>query len=51
MVSILILTLNEESNLARCLKSVSWSDDILVLDSYSTDRTEDIVKEYGVRFI
>ncbi len=37
-VSILILTLNEEANLSECLQSVKWSDDIVVLDSFSSDR-------------
>jgi glycosyltransferase involved in cell wall biosynthesis len=47
MISILVLTLNEENNLPGCLDSVKWSDDIHVLDSYSSDRTLEIAKEYG----
>jgi glycosyltransferase involved in cell wall biosynthesis len=46
-VSILILTLNEEANLPECLQSVKWSDDIVVLDSFSTDRTVKIAEEMG----
>ncbi|MCP4839244.1 MAG: glycosyltransferase family 2 protein [Planctomycetes bacterium] len=49
-VSIFIQTLNEEDNLPSCLDSVSFCDDIVVLDSYSTDRTEEICKERGARF-
>lgn len=49
-VSIFIQTLNEEHNLPTCLDSVAWSDDIVVLDSLSTDRTEEICAERGVRF-
>ncbi len=49
MVSILILTLNEEQNLSRCLDSVAWSDDVLVVDSFSTDRTVEIARARGVR--
>ena len=49
MVSILVLTLNEEKNLAACLSAVSWSNDIVVLDSYSTDSTLDIAKAFGAR--
>jgi len=49
-VSILILTLNEELNLPRCLSSVSWCNDIVVLDSYSSDRTAQIAKDSKVRF-
>ncbi len=50
-VSILILTLNEEVNLPDCLKSVAWSDDVVVFDSYSSDRTLEIAKEFGARVI
>ncbi|NSX05807.1 glycosyltransferase family 2 protein [Cupriavidus gilardii] len=48
-VSVLILTLNEEKNLARCLESVSWSDDVVVLDSFSTDQTLEIARRHGAR--
>lgn len=51
MISVLILTLNEESTLHRCLKSLSWCDDIVVLDSHSSDKTSRVAKEFGVRFI
>ena len=50
-VSVLILTLNEEINLVDCLKSLSWSDDIVVYDSLSTDRTQEIAREHGARVI
>lgn len=49
-VSVFIQTLNEESNLPRCLESVRWSDDIVVLDSFSTDRTGEIARSAGARF-
>lgn len=48
--SILILTLNEEVNLAQCLESVRWCDDVVVLDSFSTDRTEEIARAHGAGF-
>jgi glycosyltransferase involved in cell wall biosynthesis len=51
MISILVLTLNEEINLPRCLESVSWSDDIVVLDSGSTDRTVEIAEAAGARVV
>jgi glycosyltransferase involved in cell wall biosynthesis len=51
MISVLILTHNEELNLARCLDSVKWSDDVLVLDSFSTDRTVEIAKSNGARLL
>jgi hypothetical protein len=50
-LSVLILTLNEELNLPKCLASVSWSDDIVVLDSFSTDRTVEIAKAAGARVL
>ena len=50
-VSILILTLNEELNLPKCLEVVKWCDDIVVFDSFSTDRTVDIAYAEGVRVI
>jgi glycosyltransferase involved in cell wall biosynthesis len=50
-VSVFIQTLNEEVNLPRCLESVKWSDDIVVLDSFSTDRTEEIARSAGARFL
>jgi len=49
-VSVFIQTLNEEDNLPRCLQSLTWSDDIVVLDSFSTDRTEEIARSVGARF-
>jgi glycosyltransferase involved in cell wall biosynthesis len=50
-VSILILTLNEETNLAECIDSCAWSDDIVVFDSLSTDGTREIAAARGARVI
>jgi len=50
-VSVLILTLNEEVNLPRCLASLQWSDDVVVLDSFSTDRTLEIARAAGARIV
>lgn len=47
MVSVLILTLNEEQDLPGCLDSVAWCDDIHVFDSNSTDRTAEIARARG----
>ena len=46
-ISILILTLNEEKNLPACLEAIAWCDDIVVLDSFSTDGTVEIAKKSG----
>lgn len=49
MISVLILTRNEEQNLPDCLRSVAWSDDIHVLDSISSDRTVEIAQAANAR--
>lgn len=49
MISILVLTKNEEKDLPGCLESVAWSDDIHVYDSYSTDRTVKIAESCGAK--
>lgn len=46
-ISAIIITKNEEASLARCLRSLSWADQIVVVDSGSTDRTVEIAKEQG----
>jgi glycosyltransferase involved in cell wall biosynthesis len=48
-VSILILTKNEQQDLPDCLASVSWSDDVHVFDSFSTDKTIDIAEAAGAK--
>jgi len=51
-ISVVIITLNEETNIERCLSSVAdIADEIVVLDSISTDRTKEICLKYGVKFI
>jgi glycosyltransferase involved in cell wall biosynthesis len=47
MISVLILTRNEELDLPGCLASVAWSDDVHVLDSFSTDKTPAIARAAG----
>jgi glycosyltransferase involved in cell wall biosynthesis len=46
-VSVLIPVRNEERNLPRCLQALSWADEIIVVDSQSTDRTVEIAKSHG----
>ncbi len=51
-LSVAIITFNEENNIARCIDSVlPVADDIVVVDSFSTDATERICRQKGVRFI
>ncbi|GMN02429.1 glycosyltransferase family 2 protein [Erythrobacter sp. MTPC3] len=50
-LSCLILTYNEEINISRCLSALSWCDDIVVLDSDSTDDTLKIARDHGARIL
>jgi glycosyltransferase involved in cell wall biosynthesis len=45
-LSVVILTLNEEKNLTECLEGVKWADEIVVVDSFSTDRTVEIANRF-----
>lgn len=46
MLSVIIIAKNEEANIRRCLASVQWADELIVLDSGSSDNTIAIAKEY-----
>jgi len=48
-LSVAIITKNEEANIRRTLESVKWADEIVVVDSGSTDRTCEIAREYGAK--
>ncbi len=50
-LSVVLITLNEAANLPRTLASVSWAEEILVVDSGSTDATLEIAKSLGARVI
>lgn len=50
-ISVAIITKNEEQNIERCLKSVQWADEIVVLDNGSTDRTPEICRQYATKVI
>lgn len=51
-VTIIVHTLNEESNIHHCLDNViDWANQIVVVDSNSTDNTQNIAREYGVEII
>ncbi len=45
-ISVTIITFNEEKNIERCLESLQWADEIVVLDSFSNDRTVEICRKY-----
>jgi glycosyltransferase involved in cell wall biosynthesis len=45
-LSVIIITHNEEENIKHCLESVKWSDEIVIVDSFSSDKTLEIAREY-----
>jgi len=49
MISVLVPTLNEAANIADCLESVRWADQIVVLDSGSADRTRELAEAFGAQ--
>ena len=50
-ISVAIITFNEAENIERCIRSVqAFADEILVLDSHSTDQTPEICEKLGIRF-
>ena len=51
MFSVIIITKNEENHIARCINSVSWASQIVVVDSGSTDNTVKIAKELGAEVL
>jgi (heptosyl)LPS beta-1,4-glucosyltransferase len=51
MLSAIVLTLNEEKHLPDCLVSLTWADETVVFDSFSTDLTEGIAREHNATFI
>ena len=48
---VLVTTYNEEENLPGCLESLAWTDDVLVVDSGSTDATVDVARRFGARVV
>ena len=52
LLTAVIITKNEEFNISRCLQSLKdVADEIVVVDSFSTDSTEEICKSFNVRFV
>ena len=50
-LAILILTRNEEAHIEACIKSASFADEIVVIDSGSTDKTQAIAESMGAKLI
>jgi len=49
-LSVIVITKNEEAAIGNCLSSIAWADEIIVVDSGSTDRTEMICRQYTDNF-
>ena len=50
-VSVVVITYNEEKNIERCLRSLSWCDDVIVVDSFSSDRTTTLAAPHCSRIV
>src|SRR5213593_1536533 len=50
-VSAIVVCFNEEQNIGDCLDSLRWCDEIVVVDSFSTDRTVEICRQYTERVV
>lgn len=50
-ISVIIITYNEEDNILDCLEGVKWADEIIIVDSFSRDRTLQICKSYTDKII
>ena len=48
-ISVIIITYNEEKNIQRCLESVKWADEIVVVDGFSDDCTQEICRKFTDR--
>jgi len=49
MVSVIVVTKNEEKSIEECLKTLKWCDEIIVIDDYSEDKTRDIAEKLGAK--
>ncbi len=50
-ITVIVPTFNEEDNIRACLESVAWADDIFVVDSFSTDGTLEIAREFTAHIV
>ena len=50
-VSAYILTKNSEKHIRECVESIKWADEIVIVDSFSSDATVEIAKETGCKVV
>lgn len=50
-VTVLILAKNEEKNMKECLETVSFAEEVIVIDDFSTDKTKEIAENMGAKVI
>ena len=50
-ISAVVIAFNEEANIAYAVKSLEWADEIIVVDSESSDRTGEIAQSFGAKII
>ncbi len=50
-ISAVLITRNEEKNIKRCLESIKWVDEIIIVDGESADKTVEIARSYGAKVI
>lgn len=50
-ITVIVPTRNEEKNIQKCLESLSWVDELFVVDSHSTDRTVEIARGMGAQVV
>ena len=51
LLSIIVITLNEEASIESCLESVKWANEIIIVDSGSTDCTLDLARKYTEKYM
>ncbi|MBN1504898.1 MAG: glycosyltransferase family 2 protein [Candidatus Eisenbacteria bacterium] len=50
-LTVIVPAFNEERNIRECLESVTWADEVIVVDSFSTDATPEICRSFGVKLV
>ena len=50
-LSVVVITKNEEDKITKCLESVKWADEIIIVDDLSKDRTVEICQNFGAKII